>query len=160
MARPRKLTSAVKKFIIRKVEDGLDISEICTKYPNDVGCSAATIYRQQASDAEFNARLMKAYDGLFMMRADEERKIASPEHLQYLIDKFDGNLNAAKAAQSAQLKSAQYQLTKIAPKLSNKFDKPHKLEVSGNNMPTVIINDWFKQQVDKSIEDKDSDSIH
>lgn len=160
MARPRKLTAAVKKFIIRKVEEGLDISEICTKYASDVGCGAATIYRQQASDAEFNQRLMKAYDGLFMMRADEERKIASPEHLQYLIDKFDGNLNAAKAAQSSQLKSAQYQLTKIAPKLSNKFDKPSKVEVIGGNMPTIVINDWFKQQENIVSEDKDGDVLH
>lgn len=163
MSKPRKFTPLLQRRICTRLAEGIDISTQCKLFPDEMPKHPSQVYRYASENEEFNEEINKAYSILFMLKQEEESFVGSPEYLQQLLSQFDGNLAAAKSAQQTKLKTIQHQLDKVAPVLSKRWDKAKKVEVSGNNMPTIVINDFFKTEdvtITDKIIDKDIDVRH
>jgi len=135
-----RLTKEVKDFIIDQMTKGLDISQICKKYPNKVP-ARETIYRASQKDKEFEADVNSAYGILLMIRLDQLNEI-SCKPASEAFPNLDWR--EAEATLKRQIDALKFALGKMAPILSARFNKIEKLEVSGiSTGPQLAIVNYY-----------------
>lgn len=122
------MSLAVKEFIVEQMSEGLDISEIHAKYPDQVP-SIATIYKQTITDSDFAEKVNQAYGVLLMHRMDELHRISSQTAAQAYPELEDWR--QAEAVLKRRMDEAKFVLSKLAPVLSTRFKTTTQLEVTG-----------------------------
>lgn len=144
-------TRKVKDFILEQMSNGLDIAEICNKYPDKVP-NRATIYRKGISDPEFSDELNQAYTVLLMHRLDELHSISSKTAAELYPEVEDWR--QAEAALKRRVDSAKFVLGKMAPVLSKRFDRTSRVEVSGKiegSAPQIAVINYYKSDIRDSV---------
>lgn len=153
MARQKKVTftKQVKKFILDKMASGMDIAEICEKYPLEVP-HKDSIYRKSIQDKEFAEEINQAYTILLMHRLDELHAISGKTAVELYPNVEDWR--QAEAALKRRVDAAKFVLGKMAPILSKRFDKTQKVEVSGdaNLGPQIAVINYYSDDKSTLIE--------
>ena len=125
---PVTLTREVKDFILECMHQGLDVSQICKKYPTKVP-ARETIYRASMKDKEFAEEINGAYSVLLMIRLDALNEIST----MTATEAFPGlDWREAEATLKRQIDALKFVLGKMAPILSARFNKIEKVEVTNN----------------------------
>lgn len=159
MARPKKLTKQVQKFICARLAEGINISDQCKQFPDKLPKHPSQIYREASQNPEFADELNRAYTVYYMGKSDELEYYSSPEYLDELITQY-GKLSVAKAAQQVKIKGIEYAIKHVAPIVSNRWDKSHKVEVKGDIGPQIVINDFFKPEISSNSDSTDDTLRH
>lgn len=143
------LTREVKDLILQYMHEGLDISMICKKFPNDVP-ARETIYRASQKDKEFAEEINSAYSILLMIRLDELNELS----LLTASEAYPGiDFREAEATLKRRVDTGKFVLGKMAPILSSRFNKVDKLEVSGIDSPQLAIVNYYMQEPVKKVID-------
>jgi len=124
------LTEEVKEFILEKMHEGMDISNISKKYPDKVP-TADNIYKASLKDKDFENRVNDAYSVLLMRRLDELNDLMDENWCKDRLGQFDGDYKLAFEARRAKLDVLKFILGKMSPILSRRFQKQERLEVTG-----------------------------
>ena len=125
---PIELTREVKDFILQCMHEGLDVSQICKKYPTKVP-ARETIYRASMKDKEFAEEINSAYSVLLMIRLDALNELSS----KTASEAYTGiDWREAEATLKRQIDALKFVLGKMAPILSARFNKIEKVEVTNN----------------------------
>lgn len=139
-------TRKVKDFILQKMAEGMDISQLCSKYPDKVP-HRDSIYRKSLTDKEFAEEINQAYSILLMHRMDELHRISSMTATEAYPNVEDWR--QAEAALKRRIDEAKFVLGKMSPILSKRFDKAQKLEVENTGKPQLsVINYYSKEKED------------
>jgi len=147
-----KMTLAVKTFIVDQMSEGLDISEIHAKYPDQVP-SIATIYKHTITDTKFAEEVNQAYGVLLMHRMDELHRIAGQTASQAYPELEDWR--QAEAVLKRRMDEAKFVLGKLAPVLSTRFKTTSTVELTGNVSSTQLhIMDYSNAVIIKDITPK------
>lgn len=136
------ITSETKEFILDRMTEGMDITQISTAYPDRVP-SASAIYKLSLTDEEFADRLNNAYTVLLMHRMDELHKIAGQTASEAYPHVEDWR--QAEAVLKRRMDEAKFVLGKMAPILSTRFNRTEKIEVTGNTSHQLLIVDYSSQ---------------
>lgn len=136
-----KFTKKVKNFITQKMCEGLDISQICSKYPDKVP-NRHSIYRKSVQDQDFADEINQAYTVLLMHRMDDLHKISGLTATEAYPNVEDWR--QAEAALKRRIDEAKFILGKMAPILSKRFDKTQKVEVKGlESGPKLAVLNYY-----------------
>ncbi len=134
----KRLDNKAKEFILEKMCQGMDIKEICTKYPDKVPV-ADNIYKAGAKGDEFSSRLTEAYGIMYMHRMDRMHEIAATPATDLYPLVSDWRL--AEATKKSVLKEMEFSLLKLAPLFTKRFkQEPTIMSISTDNRPIVAIN--------------------
>jgi hypothetical protein len=131
-----RFTSKVKRFILDKMAQGHDISQICDKWPDKVP-HKDSIYRRSVQDTEFAEEINQAYTVLLMHRLDELHQICGQTAAEAYPHVEDWR--QAEAALKRRIDEAKFVLGKMAPILSRRFDKAEKIEVKNSGAPQLAV---------------------
>jgi len=144
-----RFTKKVKDFIIDKMHEGMNVSEICRKYPEEVPDSK-TIYKRSMTDEDFKKRMDDAYTILMMQYNDQLKDISRPEWVIENLHLFNDDPKIAFEARRAKMDDLKFTLGKLAPILSKRFDKASKIEIEGNNTgPQINILNYSTEDIKK-----------
>lgn len=139
------LTEPLKEFIIDKITEGMDVTEMCRRYPKKLP-DPKTIYRAQITDLDFRDKMDDAYSILLRIRMEEFREVAKPTWVRDRLEtEFNGDQKLAFEARRAKMDELKFILGKMAPVLTKRFDKAQKVEHSGD-MPTIVIQQYGQEE--------------
>jgi len=151
-----RFSAKVEEFIIDKMAEGHDISQITKRWPDNVP-DRAVIYRRAASNEAFAEKINQAYTVLLMHRMDEMHDLAGKTALEAYPEVEDWR--QAEATLKRRIDEAKFILGKMAPILSKRFDKAQKVEVSGDALgnQVAIINYCLPEDLKQLKATKDAD---
>lgn len=142
MAKPVKFTDQVKEFILQKMAEGHDISQIAKQWPDKVP-HKDSIYRKSLEDPEFAEQVDRAYTVLLMHRLDELQEISTKTASELYPDI---DWREAEATLKRRVDTAKFVLGKMAPVLSKRFDKATRLELSGDAAgPQIAVINYYSE---------------
>jgi hypothetical protein len=146
MAKLVKFTPEVVEFILQKMSEGYDISQITKNWPDKVP-HKDSIYRKSLDDPEFAEKVDQAYTILLMHRLDELHEISSKTAVELYPDVEDWR--QAEATLKRRMDAAKFVLGKMAPVLSKRFDKTSKVEISGElaGGPQIAVINYYQEPV-------------
>lgn len=138
--KPKKETvrfnTTTKAFLLSQICEGLDVAEICRKYPDKVP-AAKTIYRKSIEDPKFAEEMNQAYSVLYMMRQAEFNhlsKVPASEAFPHL------EFREAEAALKRRVDALKFELSKLAPILSRRYEqKPQQVEHKLDKTPQFVV---------------------
>jgi len=137
MGKQIRFSKEVKNFILQKMAEGNDISQISEKWPDKVP-HKDSIYRKSVQDKAFAEDINQAYTVLLMHRMDELHRIAGQTAQEAYPDVEDWR--QAEATLKRRIDESKFVLGKMAPILSRRFNTSTKIEVSGDALaPKMII---------------------
>lgn len=143
MARKEKMkfTKKVKEFIIQKMCEGHDVSQICELWPKKVPFKDS-IYRKSTQDLKFAEEYNQAYTILMMNRMDEAYRIARlPATVVYPEVQ---TWQQAEATLKRRIAVDEFMLKHMAPVFSRRFDKAAKIEVTGHVEAQLAVINYYK----------------
>jgi hypothetical protein len=116
-----------KKFILDKMSEGFTVTEICRKWSDQVP-SYKTVYRHSLKDKEWADDLNQGYTLWYFMKRDEMDYLSKtiPTEIYPELE-----FKEALALTTQRIRAIQFDLGKMAPIMSKKFDKADKLVVKG-----------------------------
>jgi len=144
MAKQVKFSEEVKQFILQKMAEGYDISQIAKNWPDKVP-HKDSIYRKSLDDPEFAEQVDRAYTVLLMHRLDELNEISSKTAAELYPHVEDWR--QAEATLKRRVDTAKFVLGKMAPVLSKRFDKTSKVEISGElaGGPQIAVINYYQE---------------
>lgn len=143
------LTREVKDFILQCMHEGMDVSMICRRFPDQVP-ARETVYRASQNDKEFADEINSAYSILLMIRLDELNELANLT----ATEAYPGvDFREAEATLKRRVDTGKFVLGKMAPILSSRFNKVDKLEVTGIDSPQLAVVNYYMQEAPKKIID-------
>src|SRR5574338_692061 len=138
-----KYTRHISEFICNKVEEGLTVKEICTKYA-DIVPIEKTIYRWKKKYPEFHNALNASYNTFFMRLIDEVRYLMNQEVPTHLAP---NEKSLWLKERDQKLKTNQFLLTKIAPKFVPELQEYQKGPAIVN-IPAINVINYSDAQID------------
>lgn len=139
----KKFTKEVKEFILQKMSEGNDISQIAAKWSDKVP-KKDSIYRKAVEDLDFAEDVNRAYTVLLMHRMDELHEISSKTATELYPDL---DWREGEATLKRRIDEAKFVLGKMAPILSRRFDKADKVDVTGiDTGPKIAIINYHSKQ--------------
>lgn len=131
-----KWSPEVEDFILDKMADGMDVAQIVRAYPSQVP-AAKNIYRRSIDNPDFGLKVNEAYTVLLMHRMDELHRVSNLT----ASEAYPGlDFREAEATLKRRVDEAKFVLSKMAPILSNRFDKAQRIEHSGAiEGPTIQV---------------------
>lgn len=129
-------------FVCEKMSQGMDIMQICKKYPDDVP-HHDSFYRKIAKDTEFAATMRDAYTSLLLWRLDRLKEIAETPARELAPQLEDWR--EAREYKRDLVDEMKFTLGKMAPALSKFFEKSSSVKVEGNiehSAPQLMIMDY------------------
>jgi len=128
-----RFTPKIASFIVDKLSEGMNISQICKNYPKR-NLNPVTISRWRDAHPEFGKAVDEAYDSYFRVAVDKLEHVSlSP--LAELYPELEG-----KDAYE-QRRSAQYYYTnalKVADKLTKRWQQTSKVHNTGTNTGGIV----------------------
>ena len=149
------LTKEVKKFIVDKLSEGYSLAEQKRLWPDQVVTPSAA-YKRSQIDESWASQLDQGYTLWFYAKLEE---------LEYLSKSLasdvypDIQFREAEAALKRRVDALKFQLGKMAPILSKKFDKAQKLEVDNKNGVTINVLEYHRQPLVKDIDEYRAEAI-
>lgn len=135
-------TDEVVEFILDKMCEGYDISQICSKWPDKVP-HRKSIYRKSLTDESFAEKMNQAYTVLLMIRMDDLHEIANVPASQAYPEL---DWREAEATLKRRMDESKFVLGKMGPILSKRFDRTQKLEIEGKDLgPQLTVINYYKQ---------------
>lgn len=150
-----RFTKKIKDFICEKIEEGLTIAEVCDRMYKDTMPNSKSVYREQKRDDDFYQQVTKSYE-LFFQRKFEELEYISNTPLDVLYPE-ESDVKVKMHMQRQRQKNLEWQLTKIAPMMTNRFKQQatkveHSGEVAG---PQIVIQSYATANNEEEVEDHD-----
>lgn len=137
MSRKKKITEKALQFIIKKMSEGEVLTKICEKYPDEVGVSYSTLNRASTEDPHITERLNHAYTLWYLAKRDELDRLSSG----LASELFPGvDFREAEAALKRRIDALKFELGKMAPTMSKRFDRTVKVEVENNGPQIQVLN--------------------
>jgi hypothetical protein len=143
LQRKRKVprNDAALKFIISKMSQGMTVSEIYSKFPDQCP-NPASVHRKAAEDEKWIAGLDKGHTLRYYKILDEmdylSKGVAS-EHYP------NADFREAEAALKRRIDALKFELAKMAPVLSKRFDRAQKIELEGDGIAPVQVINYYAQ---------------
>lgn len=147
----KKLTKKIENFVLKKLSEGISIAECCRKYPEQTGHLKDTaLYMKSLRDTEFADKLNQAYSCYYMIKSSELDRLSTGLASELYPD---AEFREAEAALKRRIDALKFDLGKMAPILSKRFDKTQKIELEGANLgPQILIMDYStNEKIEKSI---------
>ncbi len=145
MSKPIRYSKKIAKFICDKLEEGMEITKICAKYPDMP--HAKSIYRWRRKIPEFKvqydtARQTQCY--LWMDEHEELSKMPPPSILD-VMDEYGFTdttlgkiqLNTIMNQRRERISSLKFNIAKLAPKMVPELSD--KLTIEHENAPNINI---------------------
>lgn len=150
-----KFNNKLKKELLELMCEGNDVSTICEKFPGKFPVRE-TIYRESLKDPDFAKKMDQAYTVLLMIRHDEARKLANSNPMELYPDIEDWR--HAEKILDRRIKHSYWEIEKMGPILSKRFNRTEKLELSGevtSNVPQFAVINYYKDEIKELKEVKD-----
>lgn len=157
-----KYSQKIQEFIVDKIEEGMTLAEVCREYgpPNhDTIPNEKTCYRWKKKYPDFKTALDGAYQTLIFKMMDEMNDLSKKvmaiayklkmchdmDEAKFESIKLKGEMDACKV----RLKTLEFMLNRIAPKLVNDLKDTSQQQFS--NLPPITIINYSSDSQDDLI---------
>lgn len=150
------------QFICEKIEDGMNVVEICKKYPDQTP-SAKSIYRWRRKYPEFKEQYDLAYSSKVMQDLDKLKELVeTPLPTRAKLEEEIGDaisdrefgyyLNQWCKRLERRVNQERWSIEKVASKIVPELND--KIKVEGDVGPQIVIQDFASMPKAKTEDDK------
>lgn len=138
------MTKEVQALIVEKIAEGYKLTEIQKMYP-DIIPTRSAVYKCQIDNKEFGEAFAEAYFVHFMGIHEQYRELCN----KLASEEYPGvDFREAEAAMKRRQREMEFTLQHMAPVISARFNKTHKVEVTGDVAPQMVVMNYAVEATD------------